>query len=99
MAPPISSQSDRSWLDAPANLGNHTRRTETTRPSDSVTHSASREHVTSTANVFALAAKVLMPFPKKKLAFSITISRISVISCDRKPRTSATDTGSSQSFA
>jgi hypothetical protein len=38
------------------------RGTESTRPSDSVTDSASRVHDTSTASVSALATKVLMPF-------------------------------------
>ena len=63
MPPPISSQSDRSWLDAPANLGNHTKGAETTRPSDSVTDSASREHNTSTANVSPVATVPNLPLP------------------------------------
>src|ERR1700691_1710850 len=66
MPPPISSQSDRSRFDAPASLGNHTRGTETTRPSESVTHNASREHETSTASVSTFATKVLMPFPQEQ---------------------------------
>src|ERR1039458_4084384 len=67
MPPPISSHSDCSRVDAPASLGNHTRGTETTRPSDNVTHSASPEHSTSTASVSALATKVLMPFLQEEI--------------------------------
>src|ERR1035438_10889913 len=65
MPPPISSQSDRSRLDASASLGNHTSGAETTRPSESLTHRASREHDTSTASVSVLDTKVLMPFLQK----------------------------------
>src|SRR5271157_5483470 len=61
MPPPIGSHSDCSRAVAPASLGNHTSGTETTRPSDNVTCSASPEHSTSTASVSDLATKVLMP--------------------------------------
>jgi hypothetical protein len=67
MPPPISSQSDRSRRDASTSRGNHTRGTETTRPSDSVTDSASLEHDTSTASASALSTKVLMPFLQEEL--------------------------------
>src|ERR1035441_10719991 len=51
MPPPINSTWEVSRGDASASRGNHTRGTETTRPSVSVTESASIEHDTSTANV------------------------------------------------
>jgi hypothetical protein len=47
--------------------GNHTNGTETTRPSDNVTDSASFEHDTSTASVSALSTKILMPFLQEEL--------------------------------
>src|SRR5712692_481091 len=67
MPPPINSQSDRSRGEASASRGNHTRGTETTRPSDNVTDSASREHDTSTASVSAFSTKVLMPSLQEEL--------------------------------
>ena len=67
MPPPISSQSDRSRGDASASRGNHTSGTETTRPSDNVTDSASLEHDTSTASVSAFSTKVLIPFLQEEL--------------------------------
>src|ERR1017187_1165455 len=59
--PPINSQSDRCRGDAWASRGNHTRGTETARPSVSVTESESLEHETSTANASVLSVKVLIP--------------------------------------
>jgi hypothetical protein len=57
------SQSDRCRDVASASRGNHTRGTETTRPSVSVTESASNEHDTSTArtSVISFARKPLAP--------------------------------------
>jgi hypothetical protein len=61
MPPPINSQSDRRCGDAWASRGNHTRGTETTRPSVSVTESESFEHDTSTANASVLSVEVFIP--------------------------------------
>ena len=59
--PPINSQSDRCRGDASASRGNPTSGTETTRPSVSVTESASFEHDTSTAKASVFSAKVFIP--------------------------------------
>src|ERR1019366_3052849 len=61
MPPPINSHWDRCRGDASASRGNHTRGTETTRPSVSVTESASIEHDTSTASVSVFSVKVAIP--------------------------------------
>src|ERR1035441_8555858 len=67
MPPPINSQWDRCRGDASASRGNHTRGTETTRPSVSVTESASIEHDTSTASVSVFSVKVVIPFLQEEL--------------------------------
>src|ERR1039457_5812440 len=67
MPPPINSHSDR-WLgDASASRGNHTRGTETTRPSVSVTESASVEQDTSTTRASVFSVKVLIPSLQEEL--------------------------------
>ena len=67
MPPPINSHSDRWRGDASASRGNHTRGTETTRPSVSVTESASIEQDTSTTNASVFSVKVLIPSLQKEL--------------------------------
>src|SRR5258708_28299406 len=67
MPPPINSQPDRCRGDASASRGNHTSGTETTRPSVSVTESASVEHATSTASVSVFSVKVVIPFLQEEL--------------------------------
>jgi hypothetical protein len=66
MPPPINSHSDRWRGDASASRGNHTRGTETTRPSVSVTESASIDQDTSTTNASVFSVKVLIPSLQKK---------------------------------
>ena len=66
MPPPINSHSDRWRGDASASRGNHTRGTETTRPSVSVTESASIEQDTSTTNASVFSVKVLIPSLQKE---------------------------------
>jgi hypothetical protein len=61
MPPPISSQPLRCRGDASASRGNHTRGTETTLPSVSVTESASVEHDASTASASVFSVKVRIP--------------------------------------
>src|ERR1039458_44812 len=67
MPPPINSHSDRWRGDASASRGNHTRGTETTRPSVSVTESASIEQDTSTTSASVFSVKVLIPSLQKEL--------------------------------
>src|ERR1700691_1868418 len=88
MPPPISSQSDRSWFEARANLGNQPKGpTQLAHPTERRrAHRAITTRRPPTSQL--LPPKCSCHFPKKKLAFSVTIPRISVISCDRKPRTS-----------
>lgn len=65
--PPISAESDRCRGDASASRGNQTSGTETTRPSVSVTESASVEHDTSTASTSVFSVKVLIPSLQEEL--------------------------------
>src|ERR1035438_2156422 len=67
MPPPINSHSDRWRGEASASRGNHTRGTETTRPSVSVTESASIEQDTSTTSASVFSANVLIPSLQKEL--------------------------------
>src|ERR1035438_1849815 len=67
MTPPINSHSDRRRCTCGASRGNHTRGTETTRPSVSVTESASIEQDTSTTSASVFSAKVLIPSLQKEL--------------------------------
>src|ERR1035441_4146915 len=66
MPPPIDSHSDRWRGEASASRGNQTRGTETTRPSVSVTESASIEQDTSTTSASVFSVKLLIPSLKKK---------------------------------
>src|ERR1035438_5712638 len=67
MPPPINSQSDRWRGEASASGGNHTRGTETTRPSVSVTESASVEQDPSTTRASVFSVKVLIPSLQEEL--------------------------------
>src|SRR2546425_9028886 len=49
-------------------LGNHSRGTDTVRPSSSTTVSASSEHATSTASVSLLSTKVGIPFLQEQIS-------------------------------
>ena len=99
MPPPISSQPVRCWGDASASRGNHTRGTETTLPSVSVTESASVEHDTSTASASVFSVKVVIP-PLQEEPRTLNNYFPNVGHLIRStPLTSATDTGSSQNFA
>src|SRR3990172_4112537 len=49
-------------------LGNHTRGTDTVRPSSSTTVSASSEQATSTASVSLLSTKVGIPFLQEQIS-------------------------------
>src|ERR1039458_7566745 len=68
MPPPINSHSDRWRGDASASRGNHTRGTETTRPSVSVTESASIEQDTSTTSASVFSVKLLIPSLQEELS-------------------------------
>ena len=57
-----------SLWEAPASRGNQTKDTETARPPESVTDSASAEQDTSTASVSVFATKVLMPSPPEAIS-------------------------------
>src|SRR3972149_957465 len=55
------------WV-AFSSLGNHSRGTDTVRPSSSTTVSASSEQATSTASVSLLSAKVGIPFLQEPIS-------------------------------
>src|ERR1035441_8234132 len=99
MPPPINSHSDRWRGDASASRGNHTRGTETTRPSVSVTESASIEQDTSTTSASVFSVKVLIPSLQKELRVLNNYFSDIVHLIRPKPLASATPTGSSQNFA
>src|ERR1019366_4723124 len=99
MPPPINSHSDRWRGDASASRGNHTRGTEITRPSVSVTESASAEQDTSTTNASVFSVKVLIPSLQKELRILDNyFSNVGHL-IRSKTLASATPIGSSQNFA
>src|SRR5271169_4967544 len=92
MPPPINSQSDRCRGDASASRGNHARGTETTRPSVSVTESASIEHDTSTASVSVFSVKVVIPFLQEELrVLNNHFPNVGHLICSKAPHVSDQD--------
>ena len=99
MPPPISSQSDRSRASRRPTAGTRPgAQTRRARPTTSRTARRSSTTPRPPEPQF-FRPKYSCHFYRKNLPFCTTICRISVISCPRKPLTSATETGSSQNFA
>src|SRR6266508_1028284 len=75
MPPPMDSQSVRCCGVAARSRGNHTKGTETVRPSSSTTINESSEHDTSTANASPLSTEVGIPLLQEE--FSILLHELS----------------------
>ena len=97
--PPIGSQAFRCRGEADTGRGNHSRGTETERPSSSTTVNESSEHETSTANASLVSAETGIPVLQEEIPMLVHKPPNCGQLVTPKPAVRRSATGSSQYFA